>query len=224
MSGRLSVPRWAKHPALRVFGVVFLLRDFILAALALGGVLTGVLANQDALSVLAVGLGALALAGVVASSIAGQRRVDDLGVVHPVPAPVYFDEDQAHPRVPEMSDEPAPSALVREEPPARVTSPTAVASQVTRGKKLKAEMRDALDQGVWDDEGWAYRKRIEAWTERTVDVLEGCGRADLASAFSEVETPSQPPFESLLKGYSPSYARLVGLLDGRIALLEQSQG
>jgi hypothetical protein len=35
--------------------------------------------------------------------------------------------------------------------------------------------------------------------------------------------PPRPPFESLLKGYSPSYARLVGLLDGRLGLLEQSQ-
>ncbi|MGI9099992.1 MAG: hypothetical protein ACR2H2_16120 [Solirubrobacteraceae bacterium] len=218
MSGRLSVPRWAKHPALRVFGVVFLLRDFILAALALGGVLTGVLANQDTLSVVAVGLGALALAGVVASTIAGQRRAGGLDTGHHVRAQLYFDEGQTNPRTPEASDEPAPA------PPVHVASPTALANQVTGGKKLKADMRAAHDQGVWDDEGWAYRKRVEAWTERTVDVLEGCGRADLASALAAVETPSRPPFETLLKGYSPSYARLVGLLDGRIGLLEESQG
>jgi hypothetical protein len=38
-----------------------------------------------------------------------------------------------------------------------------------------------------------------------------------------VEPPLRPPFEMLLKGYSPSYARLLGLLEGRLRLLEQSQ-
>jgi hypothetical protein len=55
-------------------------------------------------------------------------------------------------------------------------------------------------------------------------VLAQCGRSDLARALAEVEAPPRPPFEGILKGYSASYARLVGLLDGRIGLLERSQG
>ncbi len=91
------------------------------------------------------------------------------------------------------------------------------------GRQLRAEICDAQERGAWDDDGWAYRKRVEEWTERTANVLAGCGRDDLARALAEVEVPPRPPFESLLKGYSPSYARLVGLLDGRLGLLEQSQ-
>jgi len=229
MSGRLSLPRWTNHPALRAFGFVFLLRDLVLAAVAIGGLVTGMLADQDTLSVVAVGLGTVALAGVVASSIAGQRRADPLDAGHHLRAGLYVDEAPAPPRVPETNEESprAASALrepLHEQSPAEVAFHTAVANQVTSAKKLRTEMRDAQEQGVWDDEGWAYRKRVEMWTERTANVLAGCGRDDLASALSVVEAPPRPPFESILKGYSPSYARLIGLLDGRIGLLEESQG
>jgi hypothetical protein len=98
-----------------------------------------------------------------------------------------------------------------------------IADLVSSGTQLRAEIRSAQERGAWDDENWAYRKRVEEWTERAADVLAGHGRSDLASALSEVEVPPRPPFESLLNGYSPSYTRCVGLMDGRLGLLEQSQ-
>jgi hypothetical protein len=110
-----------------------------------------------------------------------------------------------------------------EEPVAQVVAHDAIADLMSSGEQLRAEIRSAQERGAWDDEGWAYRKRVEAWTERTANVLAAGGRDDLARALAEVEVPPRPPFESLLKGYSPSYTRLVGLLDGRLGLLEQSQ-
>jgi hypothetical protein len=95
----------------------------------------------------------------------------------------------------------------------QVASDDPVANQLSSGRQLRAEMCSAQERGAWDDEGWAYRKRVEAWTERTTDVLARQGRDDLASALAAVEVGPLPPFESLLKGYSASYARLVGLLD-----------
>ncbi|MGH2943059.1 MAG: hypothetical protein ACRDLN_09870, partial [Solirubrobacteraceae bacterium] len=112
----------------------------------------------------------------------------------------------------------------REEAVARVAVVDPVADQVSAAKQLRAEIRDAQERGTWDDEGWAYRKRVEAWTERVASELAGGGRQDLASALAEVEASPRPPFERLLEGYSASYARLVGLLDARIELLERSQG
>jgi hypothetical protein len=85
-------------------------------------------------------------------------------------------------------------------------------------------MRDAHEQGVWEDEGWAHRNRVEAWTEHTVAVLEERGRDDLARAVGEVEAPPRAPFESPLQGHVPTYVRLAGLLDRRIGLLEKSRG
>jgi hypothetical protein len=112
-------------------------------------------------------------------------------------------------------------AALRQQPSAQAAFRSAVANQLSTGNELKDEMRDAQVKGAWDDDGWAYRKRVEAWTERASDVLTGGGREDLASALAEVEPPPRPPFEALLNGHSPSYARLIGLLDARIALLEQ---
>jgi hypothetical protein len=212
MSGRVSLHRWTSHPAFYVFGVLFLLRDVILAGLALGGLAIGSLAPQGTLSIVAVALAALALAGVVASSVLRQRgpqAVDHAG------AGLSYDAGTATPR--DASD------ARREEPVAQVVSHDPIADLVSSGKQLRAEIRSTQERGAWDDEGWAYRKRVEAWTERTAAVLEGRGRDDLASALAEVEVGPPPPFESLLKGYSPSYTKLVGLLDGRLGLLEKSQ-
>jgi hypothetical protein len=199
MSGRLSLPRWTSHPAFGVFGFVFLMRDLVFTALGLGALVAGGLANQATLSVVAVSLGGLALAGVVASSVTGQRRE--------VPAVV-----------------PSGHNALPESPPVEVTVRDPLADQMSSGRQLQAEIREAQEQGVWDDDGWAYRKRVEAWTERTARVLEARGRDDLARALLEVEVPPRPPFEALLNGQSPAYARLIGLLDGRIELLEDSQG
>jgi hypothetical protein len=209
VSEGVSHSRWTSHPALRVFGVVFLARDVILALLALVGVVGGGLANQKTLSIVALALGAVAIAAVVGSSIAAQRRAHAAMATN------------------------APGSLparrnvlrggLRERPPGPPTFRGAVAERLSSGRTLAAEMRDAQEQGSWDDEGWAYRKRVEAWTERTVGLLEECGRGDLARAVAGVEPPLRPPFEMLLKGYSPSYARLLGLLEGRLRLLEQSQ-
>jgi hypothetical protein len=71
---RLSLPRWIDHPAARVLGLVFLVRDLVLAVLAVGAVVTGALADGGALSAVAVVLGVLALAGVVISALARRRR------------------------------------------------------------------------------------------------------------------------------------------------------
>lgn len=218
MSERLSLPRWTNHPALRAFGFVLVVRDMVLTVLALGALVAGGLAHQDTVSIVALALGALALAGVVASSVVGQRRAGVLDAGDHVHAQLYFDDGPTHSRVPEAHVE------RQAQPSAEMACRSVVADQVSSGRKLKAELRDAQRQGAWDDDGWAHRKRVEAWTERTATMLEGCGRDDLASALSEVQVPPPPPFEALLKGYSPSYARLVGLLDGRIALLEESQG
>jgi hypothetical protein len=206
MSGRLSLPQWTNHPAFGVFGFVFLVRDLVLTALAIGAVLAGGLANRATLSLVAVGLGALAVAGVVASTIAGQRRAATATLL------------ATGASVPPSHDAPP------ERPPAIATFGDAVADQVKAARQLRSEMRDVQDRGAWDDEGWAYRKRVEAWTRRAAGVLEGWGRDDLARALAEVEAPPPPPFETLLKGHSPAYARLVGLLEARIALLERSQG
>jgi hypothetical protein len=213
MSGRVSLFRWTNHPAVTVANFVFVLRDIVLAALAVGGLVAGALAHQDTLSVVAVALAALALTGVVVSSVMGQRRTAGLDAGHSAGARLYPDAGPAHPRVRETPAEPA----------AQVASPSTVAGQVSSGRQLLAEICGAQERGAWDDDGWAYRRRVEAWTERTATVLAGCGRDDLARALAEVEVPPRPPFESLLNGYSPSYARLVGLLDGRLGLLERSQ-
>lgn len=215
MSGRVSLHRWTSHPAFYVFGVLFLLRDVILAGLALGGLAIGSLAHEGTLSIVAVALAALALAGVVASSVLRQRGAGGLQAVDHAPTGLSFDAAPAHPR--DAGD------ARREEPVARVDSHDPIADLVSSGKQLRAEIRSAQERGTWDDEDWAYRKRVEAWTDRGVDVLTGRGRGDLASALSEVEVPPRPPFESLLNGYSPSYTRLVGLMDGRLGLLEKSQ-
>jgi hypothetical protein len=203
MSGRLSLPRWTSHPAFGVFGFVFLMRDLVLAALALGGLVAGGLANQETLSIVAVSLGGLSLAGVVASSVTAQRRAVPTRMPSPVAAPVHPDPPPA-------------------QPPAEASSGDPLTDQLGRARRLHAEMREAQEQGLWDDEDWVYRKRVEAWTERTVRVLQERGRDDVARALLEVEVPPRPPFEALLKGHSPGYARLVGLMDGRIELLEES--
>jgi hypothetical protein len=194
MSGRLSLPRWTSHPAFGVFGFVFLMRDLVITALGVGALLAGGLANQATLSIVAVSLGGLALAGVVASSVTGQRR--------DVPAAVPSGHD-----------------ALPESPPVEATVRDPLADQLSSGRQLQAQLREAHEQGVWDDDGWVYRKRVEAWTERTVRVLEKCGREDVARDLLEIEVPPRPPFEALLNGQSPAYARLVGLLDGRIELL-----
>jgi hypothetical protein len=202
--------RWTSHPALKAFGFVFLIRDLIVAVIAVGGLIAGGVARQDALWLVAAGVGVLAVGVVVASSVVGQRRADaSVGLPTPVGLPAARN---------------ALRATLRQQRSAQAALRSAVADQVSSGRQLEAEMRDAQQQGTWDDEDWAYRKRVESWTERTVEVLEACGRGDLASALAEVEDPPRPPFESLLKGYSPTYVRLTGLLDGRIGLLEQAQG
>jgi hypothetical protein len=215
MSDRVSLHRWTNHPAFYVFGLVFLMRDVILAGLALGGGLVGGLAGQGTLSIVAVTLAALALTGVVASSVAAQRRPGGLQPADHARAGLTFEAAPAHPR--DAGD------ARREEPVAHVATHDAVADQLRSGRELLAEISSAQERGAWDDEGWTYRRRVEAWTERTADVLAGRGRADLASALAEVEVGPPPPFESLLKGYSPSYTRLVGLLEGRLRLLEAAQ-
>jgi hypothetical protein len=194
MSGRLSLPRWTSHPAFGVCGFVFLIRDLVFTALGVGALVAGGLANQATLSIVAVSLGGLALAGVVATSVTGQRR--------DAPAAVPSGRD-----------------ALPGSPPVEATVRDPLADQLRSGRQLQAQMREAQEQGVWDDEGWVYRKRVEAWTERTVRVLEERGREDVARALLEVEVPPRPPFEALLNGQSPAYARLVGLLDGRIELL-----
>jgi hypothetical protein len=208
VSEGVSHSRWTSHPALRVFGVVFLARDVILTLLALGGLVGGGLATQNTLLIVALALAALLLAGVVVASIATRRA--DASVA-----------TNASGTLPERRN--VLRGQLRERPPGPPTLGGAVAERLTSGRTLAAEMRAAQEQGSWDDDGWSYRKRLEAWTERTVDVLEECGRVDLARAVAEVEPPPRPPFEILLKGYSPSYARLVGLLEGRLGLLEESQ-
>lgn len=214
MSGRVSLHRWTNHPALYVFGFVFLMRDVILAGLAVGGLLVGGLAGQGTLSIVAVTLAALALGGVVASSVAAQRRGGGLPAAYHPRGDLSFEGGPAHPR---HGDDQR-----RAEPVAAPVTQDPVAHQVRSGQLLRAEIRATQERGAWDDEGWAYRKRVEEWTERTTHVLTGCGEGELGRALAEVEVPPQPPFESLLKGYSPSYARLVGLLDGRLGLLERS--
>jgi len=218
MSGRVSFFRWTNHPAVTVANFVFVMRDVVLAALAVGGLVAGALAHQDTLSIVAVVLAGLALTGVVVSSVMGQRRTAGLTDGSPASARLYSGTGPTHPGVREMPD------ARPEEPATPPTSPGTVAHQVRSGQQLRAEICGAQERGAWDDEGWAYRKRVEEWTERTANVLAGSGDDDLARALAEVEVPPRPPFESLLKGYSPSYARLVGLLDGRLGLLEQSQG
>jgi hypothetical protein len=194
MSGRLSLPRWTSHPAFGVFGFVFLMRDLVITALGVGALVAGGLANQATLSIVAVSLGGLALAGVVASSVTGQRREGPAAV-------------------------PAGHDALPEAPPVEAPVRDPLADQLRSGRQLQAQMREAQEQGVWDDDGWAYRKRVEAWTQRTVRVLEERGREDVARALLEVEVPPRPPFEALLNGQSAAYARLVGLLDGRLELL-----
>jgi hypothetical protein len=207
---REGARRLTSHPALRAFGVVFLVRDLVVAVLAIGGLIAGGVAHQDMLWIGAAAVGVLALAALVASSLAGQRGATAAeGPPAPADAPA-----RRNPLLDVLRQQPSPELDVRR----------AVAGQVSSGAKLRAEMSDAQEQGGWDDEGWAYRRRVEAWTERTVRVLEGCGRDDLARALTEVEAPPAPPFQTLLQGHSPSYARLAGVLDGRIALLERSQG
>jgi pimeloyl-ACP methyl ester carboxylesterase len=215
MSGRVSLFRWTNHPAVHVWSFVFLMRDVVLVALAIGGLVAGALANQDTLSIVALVLAGLALTGVVVSSVMGQRRTAGLNAGHDASARLYSGTGQAPAH--------ATPDVRREEPAAQPTSPGTVADQVRSGKQLRAEICGAQERGAWDDEGWAYRRRVEEWTERTANVLADCGRDDLARALADVEVPPRPPFESLLKGYSPSYARLVGLLDGRLGLLEQSR-
>jgi hypothetical protein len=155
------------------------------------------------------GVGVLSLAVVVASSVVGQRRADAaVGLPTPVGLPAGRN---------------ALRAALRQQRSAQAAFRSAVADQVSSGRQLEAEMRDAQQQGTWDDEDWAYRKRVESRAERTLEVLEGSDRGDLASAVAELEAPPRPPFETLLKGYSPGYARLAGLLGGRIGLLEEAQ-
>jgi hypothetical protein len=209
VSEEASGSRWTSHPALRVFGVVFLARDVILALLALVGVVGGGLANQNTLSIAALCLAAVLIAGVIVSSIATRRRAH---------AAAAGDAAGALPARRNVL-----RGALRERPPGPPASHGAVAERLSSGRALASEMRATQEQGTWDDEGWAYRKRVEAWSERTVEALQACGRADLARALAEVEPPSQPPFEILLKGHSPSYARLVGLLESRLGLLERSQ-
>jgi hypothetical protein len=209
MSDRVPLSRWTKHPAFYVFGIVFLLRDVILAGLALGGIAAGSLAHQNTLSVVAVGLAALALAGVVAS-VTMQSRAGGLHVGHGGGRRVH---------APAPPVDPPPRDATAEQPPAQ-----AVTDPVSSARRLCVEMRDAQQRGAWDDEAWAYRRRVEAWTERTAGELARSGRQDLANALTEVQAPPRPPFERLLEGYSASYQRLVGLLEARIELLENSRG
>jgi hypothetical protein len=216
MQGRASLRRWTSHPAFYVFGVVFLLRDVILAGLALGGLAIGSLAGEGTLSIVAVALAGLALTGVVASSILGHRSAGGLQAADHARAGLNLDAGPPQPRD-------AGGERREEEPVTHETSHDAVAEQLHSGRQLRAEIGSAQERGAWDDVGWAYRRRVEAWTERTADVLAQRGRDDLASALSEVEVGPPPPFESLLKGHSPSYARLVGLLDARLGVLEHSQ-
>lgn len=211
MSGRVSFSRWTKHPAFYAFGLVFLMRDLILAGLALSGLVAGSLGRQDTLSVVAMGLAALALAGVVAS-VTGQRRAGGLQAGHSSGARVYSGAGAVRLRARETPAE------QREQP-----AHDPVAEQVSGARQLRAEIREAQERGAWADEGWACRKRVEAWTERTANELAGSGRDDLARALAEVEPAPRPPFESLLNGYSASYVRLAGLLEARIDLLERSQ-
>jgi hypothetical protein len=217
MSGRVSFFRWTNHPAVTVANFVFVMRDVVLAALAIGGLVAGALAHQDTLSIVAVVLAGLALTGVVVSSVMAQRRTTSLDAGHPTGPRLHPGPEPAQPHVSVTPD------ASREEPAAQPPSPATVPGQLSSGKRLRAEICDAQERGVWDDEGWVYRKRVEEWTERTANVLADRGQDDLARALAEVEVPPRPPFESLLKGYSPSYARLVGLLDGRLGLLERSQ-
>jgi hypothetical protein len=217
MSGRVSFARWTNHPAVTVANFVFLMRDVVLVALAVGGLIAGALAHEDKLAIVAVVLSGLALLGVVVSSVMGQRRTAAVPAGHPASAPVHPGTGPAHPRASDTPD------ARREEPGEPPAAPGTVAHQVHGGRQLLAEIRGTQQRGAWDDDGWAYRQRVEEWTERTARVLAGCGKDDLARALAEVEVPPRPPFESLLKGYSPSYARLVGLLDGRLGLLEQAQ-
>lgn len=201
--------RWISHPALRAFGLVFLVRDLIVAVVAVGGLVAGGVANPTTVWLVAAGVGVLALTVVVASSVLGQRRADaSMGLPTPVGLPGRRNSLRA---------------ALRQQPSVQAAFRAALADQVSTGNELKGEMHDAQAKGTWDDDGWAYRKRVEAWTQRTADVLAGGGREDLASALTDVEAPPQPPFEALLEGHSPSYVRLVGLLGARIALLEQSQ-
>jgi hypothetical protein len=209
MSEPGSPSRWSSHPALRVFGIVFLARDVILTAVALVGLAAGGLASEATLVIVALGLAAVALAGVVVSSIVGQRRAH-ASMALPAAAGLPASRNPFR-------------AALRERPPAQDAYGGAVAGQVSSGRELEAEMSRAHDQGAWDDENWAYRKRVEAWTQRTVEVLEGSGRDDLARALAELEPPQPPPFQALLAGHSPTFARLKALLDGRIKLLEESQ-
>ena len=213
MPDRAPLSRWTKHPAFYVFGIVFLLRDVILAGLALGGIAAGSLAHQNTLSLVAVGLAALALAGVVAS-VTVQSRAGGLQAGHSTGRRVHA---RAAPADPPPRDAPA-------EQPAPQSAPDPVADQVSSARQLCVEIREAQERGVWDDEGWAYRRRVEAWTERTASELARSGRHDLANALAEVQAPPRPPFERLLEGYSASYQRLVGLLEARIELLENSRG
>jgi hypothetical protein len=192
-----------------VFGVVFLARDVILALLALVGVVGGGLANQNTLSIVALGFAAVVIVGVIVSSIATRRRAH-AAIATNAPGTLPARRNVMR-------------GALRERPPGPPTVHGAVAERLSSGRTLAAEMRAAQEQGTWDDEDWAYRKRVEVWTERTVDLLQECGRADLARAVADVEPPPQPPFEILLKGYAPSYARLVGLLESRLGLLEEAE-
>lgn len=99
----------------------------------------------------------------------------------------------------------------------------AVAKQVTSGRRLRAEMRDAKKQGVWDHEGHAYRERLETWTDRTVTVLDNLGERELVLAIWNVKSPSPSTTETVMGGSRAAlYGPLIGLLDGRIAVLEES--
>jgi hypothetical protein len=202
--------RWTSHPALKAFGFVFLIRDLIVAVVAVGGLMAGGVAKESTVWLVAAGGVLVAVAVVVVTSVVGQRRADaSAGLPIPVGLPAARNTLRT---------------ALRQQRSAQATLRSAVADQVSSGRQLEAEMRDAQQQGTWDDEDWAYRKRVESWTERTAEVLRACGRGDLASALAEVQEPPRPPFESLLKGYSPTYSRLTGLLDGRIGLLEEAQG
>jgi hypothetical protein len=189
-------PRSTSHPVHRRFGSVFLADAVILVVLALGALVVVALADPDALAIVALGLGVLALAGVVLSSVVGQ---------HQAPA------SMAPPQAESLGEQPLEQDTL--------ASAVALARQVRNGRRLEAEMRDAHEKGAWEDEGSAYWKLVEAWTEGTVAVLEECGWDDLARAVGEAEMPPRPPFEGPLQDHIPTYARLAGLLDSRIALL-----